>query len=407
MNKFLDNVFIFIVAIALVVNGMWVYFFVFKGDKGFETTLTTVSADLSKVKNVDETKTYPIQVNVYSNENKNGLKTVEINTTSYTSAEMESYTSSGLQLINPTWKLEKFNVSRQLFAEKYAYAYRPEVKAYNTSDGVAYRATNALSRNDQVIFNIGEDVFAFKVRSYFEENDPLNVKTDRLVKFDQLLWAEYFYDYDWAMLTKKLQEFVETLNYGDFEISLVDLADYVVLQKYDAETKQFKRLNNYDNYRNYFTIKVHHDKNGMTDCEQSLFKMVNYDPYYFGQAEASDYWKAVAEYELDLNKDFDVRETDSGKYITIKHDVAERLNKYSNIKVALNINLDNYDIAGIDNYGLYGFKIDTINITSSTAKEFSFLARSLELSGLKTINKTGNVTLYFVDKAGFGGDING
>ena len=407
MEKVLNGIFIVLVAVALVIEGFWLYFFVFNGDKGFATNITTIAEDMTAIVTEDETKTYPIEVNYYSNEEKNGFKLLEIKINSYTSAEMTSFHSFGLQLVNPVWTLERYRIpGSNIFKQRYAYAYRPNVNTYNTSDDVSYQASNPISRTDQIIFDIDGEPFALKVKSSFKNEDGIDAICDTLVLEDDLGVAKYYYDYDWAMLTKQLQDIAETVNYGDYEIGLVDLSDFVVLEKYNSETKQFEKLDNFDNYKNFFKIKIHSDKNGVTSCEQSLFKMIDYNPYYFSNSSTdNDYWKAVAEYYLTI-EDFNKRIAAQGVFLTIKSEVAERLNNYADVlEVVINLELDTESIAGIDAYGLYGFKAKEINLTSTTSRTFYLLSNSVTNSGLEKININQNIKVQISDTAGFTGVI--
>ena len=407
MEKVLNGIFIILVAVSLVIEGFWLYFFVFNGDKGFATNITTIAEDMTEIVKEDETKTYPIEVNYYSNGAKNGFEMLEIKINSYTSQEMTSYHSFGLQLINPVWQLKQYRMpGSSIFKQRLVAAYRPNVNAYNTSNGISYEATNPISREDQVIFDINGEVFAFKVRSSFNENDTLNNKCNTLVLYDEFLLSKYYYDYDWAMLTKQLYDIAKTINYGDYEIGLIDLSEFVKIEKYNTETKQFEKLDNFDNYKTFFKIKIHNDKNGVTDCEQSLFKMINYNPYYFNNESAdNDYWKAVAEYKLNLD-DFNTRTSEQGVFLTIKPDVAEQLNKYSNVlEFIIELDLDTDNIAGIDAYGLYGFKVKEIILNSLTRRTFYLLTNSVTNSGLEKITINENIKVQISETSGFTGVI--
>lgn len=407
IEKILNGIFIILVAFAIVIESFWLYFFVFNGDKGFATNITTIAEEMTKIENEDETKTYPIEVNYYSNEAKNGFEMFEIKINSYTSSEMTSYHSYGLQLINPVWQLQQYRIpGSSVFMQRLVSAYRPNINTYNTSNGISYDASNSISRDDQIIFDIEGEAFALKVRSNFTDYNDIEKVCNKLVMYDQIFTAKYYYDYDWAMLAKQLYDIAKTINYGDYEIDLVDLSDFIVMEKYNTEDKSFDLLTNFDNYKHFFKIKIHNDKNGVSSCEQSLFKMINYNPYYFTNSNTdTDYWKAVAEYRLTVN-DFNKRTTNQGDFLTIKPEVAEKLNNYkNNLEIIIDLNLDVNNIAGIDAYGLYGFKVKELNLNSSISRTFYLLTNSVTNSGLEKININENIKVQISETSGFTGVI--
>ena len=173
---------------------------------------------------------------------------------------------------------------------------------------------------------------------------------------------------------------------------------------------QFENFRVGDNFKAFFKIKIHNDKNGMSSSQQSLFKMLNSDPYYFtADKNQTDYWKYITTFDLKLEH-FKENETEDGTYIMLNLTKVPYLLEDEDLEINLTLNLDELyaqgkNIVGIEVYGFQGLPLKKLEIISSTERNFYILAHALDGSGLENIGKSANVNLIISETSGFEGGV--
>ena len=410
MEKLIDGIAIILAAIAIVVIGFWFYFVKVNGEKNFETNLTIVAEDMTQIESEDETLTYPIEVNYYSNKEGNGKEVFEIKFNSYTSPSMENYNGYGLQYVSPEWKWSTYDFYSGFFNHKYYDYVYGNCDYYNTGDGTSFSATNPLNNDDQLIFDINGEAFGLKCYSNWQKTANATEIENHVVYIDSFAWVHRYRSYDWQMIAQVLYQMAKSLNYGDYEIGYVDLAPYVEITKYNETTRQFENFRVGDNFKAFFKIKIHNDKNGMSSSQQSLFKMLNSDPYYFtADKNQTDYWKYITTFDLKLEH-FKENETEDGTYIMLNLTKVPYLLEDEDLEINLTLNLDELyaqgkNIVGIEVYGFQGLPLKKLEIISSTERNFYILAHALDGSGLENIGKSANVNLIISETSGFEGGV--
>ena len=75
------------------------------------------------------------------------------------------------------------------------------------------------------------------------------------------------------------------------------------------------------------------------------------------------------------------------------------LKNFENAEININFDLSklgNVNCLGFDYYALYGIKVKSLSISSTTAREFNLLAGSLKETGLTSIT-TNNITIHNIN----------
>ena len=152
----------------------------------------------------------------------------------------------------------------------------------------------------------------------------------------------------------------------------------------------------------YFTMQTHYDNRGMVWAKQSMFQSVAGDSQFniSGIADNVDYWKVTSEVEL-TEKDFVARylTSENGYYYSLSTKKINELKNFENLEINIDFNISNFEdvnVLGLDYYALYGLKINSLSISSSSQRDFTLLVGSLKDTGLTSI-ETNNVNLININ----------
>ena len=190
---------------------------------------------------------------------------------------------------------------------------------------------------------------------------------------------------------------------GDSVISLVDLGDFLHIYEIDENGQVAgEPIGNRTLINSYFTMQTHYDNRGMVWAKQSMFQSVAGDSQFniSGIADNVDYWKVTSEVEL-TEKDFVARylTSENGYYYSLSTKKINELKNFENLEINIDFNISNFEdvnVLGLDYYALYGLKINSLSISSSSQRDFTLLVGSLKDTGLTSI-ETNNVNLININ----------
>ena len=312
----------------------------------------------------------PVEINVYTNERKNGVPCYEVRLNYYTDTTIPEFDEEtgkpentkfvygvGYQVTDKisyeqeeTWQIFEWSFHYKDVITNGCY--------YNTSDGQSYSPINKLDSNDKWIFDYGYGEGLLRVS---EKGD---VQGD-----DMYLWKHRFYWYGINNFLITVLESTSTLEDGEHYLNL-DVSDYFNFQVYDTESKQFKSPGalKTDVQNLFLFAKVTKSSNGLTEAKQSLFGAVNYKTdYRYDNVNLNDeYYRSLTLYTLEED-DFDFVD---GKAI-LKQACYDYLRNFSKMYLKVIFNLDETDCSGFIENAFYGLDIDEIVLTSSTEKIFT------------------------------------
>ena len=399
----MKNIAIRIVNIALVVvtvfltlmSGVLLYYKTIGKDKVPSAITSTYATTVEDPQTGEQLPT--IEANYYSNRNDNGYEVIELLFNCYSGISKQAIYSRGFQLVineNGT-KLYQYNRYDGVNFEtghEYEWGDIMVIDINGTTYGVALDGTYTVTTKN---FNLGKAIWhtisgLFTGWNYEENAYNYDTKT---------------YEYTFEDLLIKVGQILKSSSNGtgDSVISLVDLGDFLHIYEIDENGQvSGEPVGNRTLTNSYFTMQTHYDNRGMVWAKQSMFGSVAGDSQFniSGIADNVDYWKVTSEVRL-TEQDFVARylTSENGYYYSLSTEKINELKNFENIEINVDFNISNFEevnVLGLDYYALYGLKIKTLTISSSTQRDFKLLVGSLKETGLTSI-ETNNVNLVNIN----------
>ena len=392
-----------IVNIALVVvtvfltlmSGVLLYYKTIGKDKVPSAITSTYATTVEDPQTGEQLPT--IEANYYSNRNDNGYEVIELLFNCYSGISKQAIYSRGFQLVinEDGTKLYQYNRYDGVNFEtghEYEWGDIMVIDINGTTYGVALDGTYTITTKN---FNLGKAIWhtisgLFTGWNYEENAYNYDTKT---------------YEYTFEDLLIKVGQILKSSSNGtgDSVISLVDLGDFLHIYEIDENGQvSGEPVGNRTLINSYFTMQTHYDNRGMVWAKQSMFGSVAGDSQFniSGIADNVDYWKVTSEVRL-TEQDFVARylTSENGYYYALSTEKINELKNFENIEINVDFNISNFEdvnVLGLDYYALYGLKIKTLTISSSTQRDFKLLVGSLKDTGLTSI-ETNNVNLVNIN----------
>lgn len=392
-----------IVNIALVVvtvfltlmSGVLLYYKTIGKDKVPSAITSTYATTVEDPQTGEQLPT--IEANYYSNRNDNGYEVIELLFNCYSGISKQAIYSRGFQLVinEDGTKLYQYNRYDGVNFEtghEYEWGDIMVIDINGTTYGVALDGTYTITTKN---FNLGKAIWhtisgLFTGWNYEENAYNYDTKT---------------YEYTFEDLLIKVGQILKSSSNGtgDSVISLVDLGDFLHIYDIDENGQvSGEPVGNRTLINSYFTMQTHYDNRGMVWAKQSMFGSVAGDSQFniSGIADNVDYWKVTSEVRL-TEQDFVARylTSENGYYYALSTEKINELKNFENIEINVDFNISNFEevnVLGLDYYALYGLKIKTLTISSSTQRDFKLLVGSLKDTGLTSI-EINNVNLININ----------
>ena len=392
-----------IVNIALVVvtvfltlmSGVLLYYKTIGKDKVPSAITSTYATTVEDPQTGEQLPT--IEANYYSNSNDNGYEVIELLFNCYSGISKQAIYSRGFQLVinEDGTKLYQYNRYDGVNFEtghEYEWGDIMVIDINGTTYGVALDGTYTITTKN---FNLGKAIWhtisgLFTGWNYEENAYNYDTKT---------------YEYTFEDLLIKVGQILKSSSNGtgDSVISLVDLGDFLHIYEIDENGQvSGEPVGNRTLINSYFTMQTHYDNRGMVWAKQSMFGSVAGDSQFniSGIADNVDYWKVTSEVRL-TEQDFVARylTSENGYYYALSTEKINELKNFENIEINVDFNISNFEevnVLGLDYYALYGLKINSLTISSSSQRDFKLLVGSLKDTGLTSI-ETNNVNLVNIN----------
>lgn len=392
-----------IVNIALVVvtvfltlmSGVLLYYKTIGKDKVPSAITSTYATTVEDPQTGEQLPT--IEANYYSNRNDNGYEVIELLFNCYSGISKQAIYSRGFQLVinEDGTKLYQYNRYDGVNFEtghEYEWGDIMVIDINGTTYGVALDGTYTITTKN---FNLGKAIWhtisgLFTGWNYEENAYNYDTKT---------------YEYTFEDLLIKVGQILKSSSNGtgDSVISLVDLGDFLHIYEIDENGQvSGEPVGNRTLINSYFTMQTHYDNRGMVWAKQSMFGSVAGDSQFniSGIADNVDYWKVTSEVRL-TEQDFVARylTSENGYYYALSTEKINELKNFENIEINVDFDISNFEevnVLGLDYYALYGLKINSLTISSTTQRDFKLLVGSLKDTGLTSI-ETNNVNLVNIN----------
>ena len=410
--------FILLVAIALVVDGLFIYYHFFVKENELTTGINYISdqngIDIKNKEDMTEEELEKFQdrwfleANYYSNDKQNGIQLQELKLNYFMDYNLtsNSYRSTGMQYLgnfktyaNEVGSEEEAN---QRVVENFVYYDSTNGVDFNGYNSLNHSVANKLNRDTETIIKIDAEAYSIKLDGMYVEKHG---KTNFGKWFYNLIGKETIHYFDYGDLFECVMQSIKTNNkkYGDYYITL-DLTNFFSIKKFDSQTGKFLNDDVTDIIKNYSVLKFHYDENGAARASQSIFKTINFDKNY-GEYN-TEYWQERFVYNL-TEKDLLFRQSEQyeGHLATLGSATKNKFDQMKRAKVNISINLNseylknkNINVVGLDYLAFENFEIDTLTITGS-CDNFHILNQSLKNTNLKTLKHSKSIILDIHDGA--------
>lgn len=344
---------------------------------------------------------YFVEIEYYSNENKNGLECFEIKFNYLLDERQENFYSQGLQLVADSkddsiklslmedgankefthWNVDGNHYNRDVF---YNYKTEANSKLFNYASGNDYSttmiSTNPLGDKSYFRIQLGEQLYLMKFKSSYRETRDPETYADFISKrsyspaiycwFNDSNYIVYDYTYFTNLLYTALSS--DTLANGTQSAMLFEFGNIFDYYEYDESNKVYKTQPLEDTTKvqkqitSYYSIYVKKHADGMQKASQSLFNCVQ-GSSTFNMTEdynSDDYFIGRTIVTVD-DKDFDyIKVTNNYYKLQLKESF---INEYKGFgdKIVLSVQIDldeltekNINFLGfMENSGLKNFEI--------------------------------------------------
>jgi hypothetical protein len=342
----------------------------------------------------DEDESYHMNLNYYTNENKNGKEVLDYNLKYYDSQSIAAGTvGTGIQFVGvkPSFKVEPMpgqSLGDLIFNPAFRVSLtnnRKDIEYYNTaSNGVSYQATNPLNFGNSFLYDIDGKFIKIQQRAEPIEKVSVGFITGRI------------YSDIWLVLAN-LVSTLNSLPYGQ-QVLRVDLSPFFDIYMSEDGGSNFELITNHTSDYVFIKVAINKTANGLVTASQSLFGQVLGDTEFSLIGETSSYWKAFGRVTLDVSA-FDYTKYGSDDFLCtakINKALADYLGAFENVKITVNILLNDFRLSssgiliyGLDHDFLRGLEFESVYIYSPWQTVLFCYADSLD-TNFVTLN---NVTL--------------
>lgn len=371
----------------------------------------TLGVTYADALNTQEGQKQIISVEIHSNENNNGVPVYDMKFNSYADTEGNGLRGFGIQCVGD-WKIvnksdyevfsttfdtvgllkdaERFKVKKEqieeyknqyanMFESNQTIAFGDFYFYYTGDDGKVYSKIEMDKFDDELLIDIDGSYYKLSLKSYEYEvlsNNAWDLIIGNVAetKTSNFTWFEIF-----DLVMSAAIENSGKVKYDEFPLALMDLSNFVTLE-YKAD-EQYKEIQKTTETRNYFTIQVNYNKDGLVESADSMFDMVYASSRYnyYAEANINDYWNAYTELCLtEKNVNF-VYNTDLKKYyVTLDKEFSSYLETLDNAEISIVLDLRYLDIIvyGID-LQHFDFDIKDFTIKVDSIKDFKVYNQNL------------------------------
>lgn len=344
---------------------------------------------------------YFVEVEYYSNENKNGFECFEIKFNYLLDERQENFYSQGLQLVADSkddsiklsltedgankefayWDAGGNHYNRDVF---YNYQTEENSKLFNYASGNDYStttiSTNPLGDKSYFRIQLGEQLYLMKFKSSYRETRDPETYADFISKrsyspaiycwFNDSNYIVYDYTYFMNLLYTALSS--DTLANGTQSAMLFEFGNIFDYYEYDETNKVYKTQPLEDTTKvqkqitSYYSIYVKKHADGIQKASQSMFNCVQ-GSSTFNMTEdynSDDYFIGRTIVTVD-NKDFDyIKVTNNYYKLQLKESFINEYKSFGD-KIVLSVQIDldeltekNINFLGLmENSGLNNFEI--------------------------------------------------
>ena len=396
--KKLGIILISILCVLCVAIDVWFVVIHFTGAK--KELSNTMNIDILETTNGSQKEPF-IEVNYYSNENKNGLELFEVRLNYFQDENQDRILSVGIQYVansiedNIKFKVNGNVISYNMWKEERTFLKYHDYwnvffntfltgnngyYEYQSSDGyetILGNSINTINKDSRFKVSMGDDKFQLGLKFDSPEKDFLFYS---ITQGNVLVTStEEHYQYvDQHLLAYRLFESVKKASFGEAEYSVAQFSNFFNYYKYDSSSKQYTEIQDIETskvttlFENNYVIKVNKYKDGAVVSSDSIFNTIKGDSLFnlTGDYVVEDYYFGRSIIRL-TNKHFTKVENADGTYkYALNSDFSKSHKEYKD-KIVLDIDLtisDTSNYLGLVDDSLLDFKIYDYSVNGESVE---------------------------------------
>lgn len=358
--------------LSLIVCGYWVYF-------RLTWNRTTWSTYKGSILSYTEEKTYPIEINYFSNKMNNGIPLIEFKLTGYTDTSLDKNEDTGKYAYKDTYSYGFQMYSNNTEDSFYDYQYK---RYWKINDACHISEREWRLKNTNYYYSYEDNTFGSGKQMV--SNASIIMDLDgKLCKLNPIglvfnpaeyswvgknTWKQYTHDLNYFfhfMIENVLDYFKEPM-VGSY---VVDLSDFFSIEMFDEQSGQFYKATNSTTEKVYITCKVSKSDDGFISSKQSLFGFYKNDAEY--GSNTNNYWKSLTDYTITERDLIYTKYSDNTYTARLSDKCIDYITKFSDMNIDLKIDLDSYylsnrniEIYALEKDFLGGLKVSNISIVS-------------------------------------------
>lgn len=395
--------------LCLGLDGTYIYIKYFSGNK--KIISNTFELGFQTLADGETKKTF-LELNYFTNENKNGLELFEIKYNYLMDEKKEYFFSQGLQYYgignscssnsSIAIDLDNFTLDDDYDRGKktggwpnYRYygdwfgRYTPySVYNYQSIDDyeTVSKSSNPIGKDSSFKIDLDGDIYIMQFKDYKLKSDANCMATDIMVNGAyKVLWntfdyVDFYFYYDYSYFSKVLFNAIQGVTPGTSQYMVFEFGDLFDYYAFNEKTGQYSKVVKENNnlldvitskVNSYYTIKVTVSEDGAQRASDSMFNMVCGSQNWVhekvsGDSSAEDYYVGRSVVELDID-DFEVvtivKDNYTFVYLSLCSDTRNKWYDYRDkiiLKGTIPKKYNNMTFSGFDESSLDGFNYDLV-----------------------------------------------
>lgn len=327
------------------------------------------------------------EVEIWSNDNKNGQQMYEIQWNSYTDTQGNGVKGFGLQILGNYSLYDNGTITSRQILDNYnkitvlndSYFIGSSYFYYTDDLGLSSYACPIEEIEDCLYIDIDDTFYKMNLITNTVQRKKTDIWSTIKSWFGSYSYEDVNYQYSWYSISDYIIKSAlldsARANNEIFYINYLDCAEYYELLQYDG--RQYKEMPEVSHLKNYLQVKVTYHKDGAQEYTDSLFHQVanSVTWSYDDGTNAKDFWDSEDTFTIteDMISLLKLEGVDA-YYITIDSAFVDLLKTQTNTNYIIDINLDNIskNVIGVE-LSNFTLEVESFTISSSTDMQFTVL----------------------------------
>lgn len=332
-------------------------------------TIKIATSYVSEATYADD-KTYFLELELFGNENGNGIESLGVKVNCYTDVEMpekdengkydtKNMYSYGMQTLGTPKFYDTFDVKS--FTKRLNYTKWENVVYYNSHKGESFVPVDSLKDKNHWVWDISGQLYLIEERGEVYTNNRVWIKCFDDMNFDKFLVDLYH-------SAQSCEEGISVL--------LFDMSKFLKTRPYDETSGGFVEYSDQYEQWTFVEVKITRHRDGLVSASQSMFNRYNGDPTWNLENRGDvNYWTAKTVRTL-TNDDFTIVNQNGQTLLKVKSTCNDYLSAFRDLLINVNLDLAKLEekfkvkIDGMAKDAFYTLPVNEVDILSDENKDF-------------------------------------